>query len=90
MRPMIKARVLQERCTGCGVCEQLCPMEAIGMEGGKALVLDHCSGCMMCMQGCTTEAIQPMYLEPEPEMAQTGPHGHAPVARAWGHGDPDR
>jgi heterodisulfide reductase subunit A len=53
----------EEKCTGCGTCEILCPFGAISLtEDGKAWVTSAlCKGCGVCRASC-------------PEMAMTVPH----------------
>ena len=48
-----------ELCKGCGNCALVCPMEAVHIEDGKA-VLDEskCAGCRMCMEVCPHDAIK--------------------------------
>lgn len=99
MGPMVRAQVVADDCIGCGNCVEMCPMEAIAMEGEKAMVLEHCTGCMMCMRTCPTGAIQPAFVEPE--VAQTGTDaqpqmmpdpwamGRGP-GRRWRDEDPER
>jgi ferredoxin len=46
-------------CTGCGVCEERCPTDAIALnEGGKAERNENaCFGCGICAHFCPEEAI---------------------------------
>jgi uncharacterized Fe-S center protein len=48
----------EDRCTGCGECEIVCPAEAITMEDDKA-VLDRtkCIGCASCVAACPNMTI---------------------------------
>jgi len=47
-----------EKCTGCGTCEEKCPIGAIVVEDGKAVVTDdHCIGCGVCAFHCPEQAI---------------------------------
>jgi uncharacterized Fe-S center protein len=48
----------EDRCTGCGECEIVCPPEAISMENDKA-VLDRtkCIGCASCVAACPNMTI---------------------------------
>ena len=48
-----------EKCEGCGVCVDVCPMEAITMnDNDKAVVdADVCGDCGACVDECPTEAI---------------------------------
>lgn len=46
-------------CTGCGLCEQKCPAQAIRMENGRpAWVKDRCIMCLGCLHRCPKFAIQ--------------------------------
>jgi len=50
--------ILKERCTGCGVCVHECPVEAIHMAGGKAVVdQETCILCGACAPVCPVRAI---------------------------------
>ncbi len=45
-------------CEGCGVCVEVCPMEAIKMEDGKAVVIrEECRNCRICIRVCPEGAI---------------------------------
>ena len=48
----------KETCTGCESCVDVCPVEAIAMNGGKAVVdADTCVDCGQCVDECPVEAI---------------------------------
>jgi len=48
----------REACTGCGQCVDVCPVDAITMEGDyPAVDNDWCIGCGVCMRPCPTSAI---------------------------------
>jgi heterodisulfide reductase subunit A len=56
----ITAEVNIMKCTGCGVCEAVCPYKAIGvdMETMKAKVdTGMCKGCGACVAGCRSDAV---------------------------------
>jgi len=61
------------RCTGCGACVEVCPVEAIALVDGKARVDEKlCTGCEACADACPEGAIQPVVtvqgeLVPAPE-----------------------
>jgi len=47
-----------EKCTGCGTCEDGCPVEAIEVEDGKAKVDEEtCVDCGTCIDECPEKAI---------------------------------
>jgi len=49
----------QEKCTGCGLCIQVCPHEVYRIDHGKAKIvdLDSCMECGACSQNCAFNAI---------------------------------
>ncbi|MEJ5186517.1 MAG: 4Fe-4S binding protein [Candidatus Geothermincolales bacterium] len=47
------ARVEEEECIGCGVCEERCPVKAVELEGERAVVdPSRCIGCGVCTPTC--------------------------------------
>jgi len=53
------ARVENADCTGCGVCEEACPMEAISLRENIAGVDEKkCIGCGVCSCQCPASAIK--------------------------------
>ncbi len=55
-----QAHVNPDECTGCQACEEICPMDAINMDGEKiiaAVNLDRCIGCGLCVTVCEFDAM---------------------------------
>ena len=51
------AVVDSEKCTGCGICVDVCPAGAIEVKK-KAVINDEmCTGCAACMTECPDKAI---------------------------------
>lgn len=49
------------RCTGCGLCVEVCSTGAMTMAEGKAYVdQETCTGCGICANECAVDAIQPV------------------------------
>ncbi len=53
------SKIDKETCTGCGICVESCPTEAISLDDtGKAVRdADACFGCGVCARFCPEEAI---------------------------------
>jgi formate hydrogenlyase subunit 6/NADH:ubiquinone oxidoreductase subunit I len=47
-----------DQCTGCKVCEQVCPMDNITMVGDRPCWDDKCIGCFACIHWCPQCSIQ--------------------------------
>jgi len=47
----------EDKCTGCGICEQACPFGAIKIVEKIAIIGDECTLCGACVQVCNTGAI---------------------------------
>lgn len=45
-------------CTGCGLCEKLCPTNSITLRDGRPVWEDNCTHCMTCITHCPAEAIE--------------------------------
>jgi len=59
------AKVNLNLCTGCGMCVQVCPYEALSLKDGKVEVNDVlCEGCGTCSATCLRAAIQVKNLTP--------------------------
>jgi NAD-dependent dihydropyrimidine dehydrogenase PreA subunit len=49
----------QEKCTGCGQCVDICPVQVIKMEGDFPMIdKDWCIGCGVCAVPCSTGAVK--------------------------------
>jgi len=51
-------KVNPDKCTGCGTCIRVCPMENIRMTDEKALIGDNCTVCLACVHACPHQAIR--------------------------------
>jgi len=59
------AAVTEDACSGCGICVEKCPVDAISMKDGKAIVNKIvCLGCGVCTRFCPIESC---VMETRPE-----------------------
>jgi len=61
------ARVNGDECTGCGLCSEVCPMDAVAVgDSGVAVVTgDACIGCGLCANACPAGAVGLVEVRPE-------------------------
>lgn len=53
------ARIIPENCTGCTLCIERCPMEALHMVADRAVLDDgRCIGCGLCVATCPGGALK--------------------------------
>jgi uncharacterized Fe-S center protein len=51
--------VVEESCSGCGLCSKRCPYGAMKVENSKAKVdYDACTGCLECYFACPNRALR--------------------------------
>ena len=54
-----KCFYVNEQCVSCGMCERICPDEAIEIRDKKPVwVKSHCTKCSACINRCPKQAIQ--------------------------------
>ncbi|OGV69732.1 MAG: ferredoxin [Lentisphaerae bacterium RIFOXYA12_FULL_48_11] len=52
------AKVDQKKCTACGLCVDICPVQAISLENDKAKIDEEkCVDCGQCIDQCPNTAI---------------------------------
>jgi len=51
------AKMDKEQCTGCGICVDACPQEAITVDDIAKVDPEKCTDCGTCVEECPNEAI---------------------------------
>ena len=51
------AVVDKDKCTGCGLCVDVCPVEAITLDEVAKIAADICTDCGKCIEECPNDAI---------------------------------
>lgn len=59
-RMFVKAKdfYATDACTGCGLCERLCPLNNVTVTEGRPVWGPNCTHCMACICRCPAEAIE--------------------------------
>jgi uncharacterized protein (DUF362 family)/Pyruvate/2-oxoacid:ferredoxin oxidoreductase delta subunit len=58
-RLLVASPYVTQRCTGCGVCIENCPVQTIVRVGERAqIVLSDCIRCYCCHEGCPEQAVE--------------------------------
>jgi Pyruvate/2-oxoacid:ferredoxin oxidoreductase delta subunit len=67
-------RTDEDECSGCGECEEICPVDAVEMKDDlPAVDTEWCIGCGVCATVCPSDAIT---MEPRPDRTDAPPAKH--------------
>lgn len=66
---------ITDACTGCGICEKVCPSSSIRLENGKAVhIPGNCQTCLACAHACPQKAIGLTIPEVNPDARYRNEH----------------
>lgn len=54
---MAQIAILHRKCTGCGLCKDICPFGAVDMQKGQPELNAACKVCGVCVKSCPEKAI---------------------------------
>ncbi|RME83393.1 MAG: CoB--CoM heterodisulfide reductase iron-sulfur subunit A family protein, partial [Caldilineae bacterium] len=69
----VRASVIEEKCSGCRICNDLCPFNAISFDTARKVTEINpalCQGCGTCVAACPSEAITGAMFSNEQVLAQ--------------------
>ncbi len=71
-KPLLLAVIDEQRCIGCTLCIQACPVDAIvgAAKHMHTVIADECTGCELCLPPCPVDCID---LVPALPDGQTAP-----------------
>ena len=74
--------VIIDGCVECGICERVCPYDAIFMSDDFEFVVDgeRCPGCHRCLKPCPVDTIVPM---DDPRAARVRESNKPHVLERW-------
>ena len=92
-KPKMVAVIDEERCIGCTLCIQACPVDAIlgAAKHMHTVIESECTGCELCLEPCPVDCIDMVPLDqdiltwkwPYPDEAATATEpGAAPLEKA--------
>ncbi|MGI5964867.1 MAG: DUF362 domain-containing protein [Candidatus Methanomethylophilaceae archaeon] len=50
-------KIIEDNCTACGACEEVCPQDAIVVDDVAVIDQDACVDCGACVDECPSDAI---------------------------------
>lgn len=75
----MNVKIDEKKCTGCGICIEVCPVSAITVDRVAAIEAAACTGCGACVDECPNGAI---YIERSDERLPAPSIPPAAVSRA--------
>ncbi len=56
------------KCIGCGICVESCPIDALTMQGEHIIISERCVGCGLCVNRCPKLCLHLDFREDQPKV----------------------
>ena len=82
-KPKMLAVIDEQRCIGCTLCIQACPVDAIlgAAKHMHTVIADECTGCELCLEPCPVDCIDMVEMAPNPNTWRWPDPSHVQLER---------
>ena len=82
-KPKMLAVIDEQRCIGCTLCIQACPVDPIlgAAKHMHTVIADECTGCELCLEPCPVDCIDMVEMAPNPNTWRWPDPSHVQLER---------